>query len=182
MNINKYTPTSVYKTIFDIDYNELYAQGKRYILTDLDNTLASYDVIYATEEVINWFNNLKEIGFTVLIISNNNKKRIKTFLNGLEIPFVSRALKPLKKGFKKALKILNFYEKDKMISIGDQIVTDVCGANKFGIDSILVKPIKRKTEKWYTKLFNRRIQNRAIKKMKIKNPRMYEEIMIKHES
>ena len=41
--MNHHIPTYLAQSVYDIDYNKLYANGKRVILFDLDNTLAPYD-------------------------------------------------------------------------------------------------------------------------------------------
>lgn len=59
------------------------------------------------------------------------------------MPYFYFAKKPLKGGFKKAKRLLD--EESKHIAvIGDQIMTDVIGANRCKMFSILVKPIKEK--------------------------------------
>lgn len=156
--IIKYIPMDCYKTVYDVDFNSLYAQGKNFILFDLDNTLAPYDDVIMSNKVREFFEDLKKIGFKVAIISNNNSKRIIKYLNGCDMPFVSRAFKPHKRGYKRIEKILGFPNKDEVIVVGDQILTDVCGANRYGYDVILVKTIKRSNEKWYTKINRKRIK------------------------
>lgn len=180
MNIRKFIPLMCEKTIFDIDYNKLYESGKKYILTDLDNTIIPYDISMPDEKIKDYFENLKKIGFEIIIISNNKKHRIQPFAEEVDVNYVYSAKKPLKFGLKKAHKKLNKVNKNEIVAIGDQIVTDVFGANRFKIDVILVKPIKKKSEKWYTK-FNRKLEQKVIKIMKKKNPIMYKEIMEKHE-
>ena len=59
----KYIPNYVYKTIYDIDFDTLYANGKKIILSDLDNTIAGYDELEASEKSIKWNKMLKEQGF-----------------------------------------------------------------------------------------------------------------------
>ena len=43
--------------------------------------------------------------------------------------------------------------------MGDQLVTDISGFNKLGVDSILVKTIDQKNQKWYTKINRLREKN-----------------------
>jgi len=162
--IEKYIPYDCYLTIFDIPFNKLYDEGKRLILIDVDNTMLPYDLLSATEEIIKLFSELKTIGFKIILVSNNNKVRVGKVAEELDIEYVAKAYKPLKGGFKKALKKVDF-KKEEVITIGDQLMTDILGSNRMGLDGILVKAIKRKTEKWYTKL-NRRRENNVMKKIK----------------
>ena len=48
--MNHHIPTYLAQSVYDIDYNKLYANGKRVILFDLDNTLAPYDDATPTDK------------------------------------------------------------------------------------------------------------------------------------
>ena len=161
----KYIPNYVYKTIYDIDFDTLYASGKRIILSDLDNTIAGYDELEASEKCIEWNKILKEQGFKIYLVSNNNDTRIKKFSIKFQIDgYLSKARKPFTKKLEKFLKENNI-KKEEVISIGDQIVTDIVGFNSLGVDTILVKTINQKKQKWYTKI-NRSREKRILRKIK----------------
>ena len=161
----KYIPNYVYKTIYDIDFDTLYASGKRIILSDLDNTIAGYDELEASEKSIEWNKMLKEQGFKIYLVSNNNDTRIKEFSKKFNINgYLSKARKPFTKRLEKFLKENNI-KKEEVISIGDQIVTDIVGFNSLGVDTILVKTINQKKQKWYTKI-NRSREKRILRKIK----------------
>jgi len=162
----KFIPNQCANTIFDIDFDQLYENGKRYILTDVDNTLISYQESLPDEQTLTLRKQLASKGFFVYVISNNNGKRIAEFALAFDaLGYVSWAHKPLKRGFKKSLKQMGKPDLSKVIAIGDQLMTDVFGANRMGIDVILVRPIKLKTEKWVTKL-NRKMENKVLSKIK----------------
>lgn len=161
----KYIPNYVYNTIYDIDFDTLYASGKRIILSDLDNTIAGYDELEASEKSIKWNKMLKEQGFKIYLVSNNNDTRIKEFSKKFNINgYLSKARKPFAKRLEKFLKENNI-KKEEVISIGDQIVTDIVGFNSLGVDTILVKTINQKKQKWYTKI-NRSREKRILRKIK----------------
>lgn len=174
--MKNYIPNECYKTVFDIDYNKLYEQGKRILLIDLDNTLISYNETTLTKEIHDLFLRLTEKGFKIALISNNTKQRLVDSVGEHDIIYQYSARKPLKKGFRKVLKNFPDYLKDNVVVIGDQLMTDVLGAKRFGVDVILVNSIERKSEKWYTR-FNRRFERRVLKKMKRKYPKNYQSIM-----
>lgn len=174
--LKNFIPNECYKTVFDIDYNKLYEAGKRILLIDLDNTLISYSQSVLTQEIHDLFNKLDSMGFKIVLISNNTQKRLLTSIEDNDIIYVNNARKPLKVGFKKALRNFPTYHKKSIVVIGDQLMTDVLGARNFGLDVILVKSIERKSEKWYTR-FNRRLERRVLKKMAQKYPDVYEKIM-----
>ena len=102
MRVSKYIPNFVYKSVLDIDFLSLYHDKNiRFIFLDIDNTLAPYDVDIPTKETHKLVKELLEIGFELILISNNNKKRVLKFSEPLGLNAIYFALKPLKRGFKK---------------------------------------------------------------------------------
>lgn len=178
--VTKFIPKLVVETVYDINFNKLYAEGKRYILLDVDNTLIPYDIFYADDKLKALLKQIQEIGFKLIIISNNKSERIGNFARDVNIDYITSAKKPLKLGYKKALKRLGNPNRNEVLSIGDQLVTDVLGSNRMNFDCILVRPLKKSTEKWYTK-FNRKIEKHALKRIKKYNEQIYKEIEEKHE-
>ena len=170
-----FIPEEYQTTIYDIDYNKLYSQGKRLILTDLDNTLISYRESRPNDSLLKWKNDLEAMGFEIIICSNNKKKRVSEFSKELGLKYVYSARKPLKKGLKKAIKIASRkYSKSEIVEIGDQLMTDQFGAKRMKLYTIMVKNIDPKTEIWTTR-FNRRIENKMLKRIQKKYPELYKE-------
>ena len=166
-------PDDYVSSIFDIDYNKLYSNGKRLILTDLDNTLISYKATEPTDELYKWKSKLEGMGFEIIIVSNSGKKRVKHFANMLGIKYVNLSTKPLKRGFKKALKIASTkYKKEEVVVLGDQLLTDVYGAKRMKLSMVLVKAIDNKTERLVTK-HNRKNEDKMLKKVCKKNYGLY---------
>lgn len=166
-------PDDYVSSIFDIDYNKLYSNGKRLILTDLDNTLISYKATEPTDELYKWKSELEGMGFEIIIVSNSGKKRVKHFANMLGIKYVNLSTKPLKRGFKKALKIASTkYKKEEVVVLGDQLLTDVYGAKRMKLSMVLVKAIDNKTERLVTK-HNRKNEDKMLKKVCMKNYGLY---------
>ena len=76
--------------------------------------------------------------------------------------------KPFKKGFLKAQKKLELEAKN-IAAVGDQIFTDVIGANRCKMISILVEPVDRTTDLLITK-WKRPLEDLIIKRyLKKKN-------------
>lgn len=166
-------PDDYVSSIFDIDYNKLYSNGKRLILTDLDNTLISYKATEPTDELYKWKSELEGMGFEIIIVSNSGKKRVKHFANMLGIKYVNLSTKPLKRGFKKALKIASTkYKNEEVVVLGDQLLTDVYGAKRMKLSMVLVKAIDNKTERLVTK-HNRKNEDKMLKKVCKKNYGLY---------
>ncbi|HEY8396073.1 MAG TPA: YqeG family HAD IIIA-type phosphatase [Bacilli bacterium] len=173
--LKKFIPYDCYRDVFSIDYNKLYEHGKRIILLDIDNTLIPYDLGLPTPEIKSLLEKIQNIGFRVILISNNNYQRVSAFANPLALPFINNALKPFGRGYRRVLKMAKPYSSKQIVAIGDQIMTDVLGGNRFGIDVILVRPLKKKSEKWYTKI-NRINENQVLMRLKQKYPEVYKKI------
>ena len=124
-----------------IDIEKLKLSGITAVILDLDNTLDSHETKRPSARAMHFLEKLKENGFLICIISNGKKPRVETYLNGLHIPFVADAGKPLKKSYCRALDVLGCIPKETAF-VGDQIFTDTWGANRMGLTTILVEPIK----------------------------------------
>ena len=151
-----------HETIFDINLQALFDAGIRLILTDLDNTLVGSDAKAPTEAVIDWFEKVKTMGFTIKIVSNNfNPERVRTFAQNLGIEAYDNAKKPLKF---KILKWLRPFKREEVVFIGDQLLTDIVVGNRLRVYTILVKPINLSADEDITKI-NRRIERRIAKRL-----------------
>lgn len=163
--LNKLLPQLQVNTIYDIDLNALWEQGVRGIITDLDNTLVGAKAPLATPELIDWLKVVAQIGFQVVIVSNNNRLRVSKFAEPLSLPFIYRAKKPTTASFHRALSMMNM-KPDEVAVIGDQMMTDVLGGNRMGLYTILVLPIARRDEGFFTKVINRSLEKAALTWMK----------------
>lgn len=174
----KCIPLDVVDHLSKVDFKAYQKQGFKTLLIDVDNTLIPYD----DRGFKSWHETLKkdikEAGFQVVLVSNNAQMKIETFAELFDTPFVHRAQKPSRRGFLKALRLIHA-SKESALIIGDQLMTDVYGANRLGAKSILVRPIHAKTEKWYTKI-TRRLENQMLKRVKKINPEMHDKIMSVH--
>ena len=83
----------------------------------------------------------------------------------LEVPYIYFAKKPFKFGFNRAKKIVQ-ENSENIAVIGDQILTDVLGANRSHMYSILVEPLVEKDI--FVTRFNRLIERQILKKYKQK--------------
>ena len=131
-----FMPAARAKTVFDIPYQRLYQLGFKGLIFDIDQTLVMHGAP-ATEQVIELFQNLKAIGFQIFLLSNNDEERISEFNQHLSVPFIPLSDKPNPKNFKKALDIMQL-KPFETVMIGDQLFTDVLGASRANISTILV--------------------------------------------
>ncbi|MCR5268264.1 MAG: YqeG family HAD IIIA-type phosphatase [Lachnospiraceae bacterium] len=135
-------PHTYMENAYDIDYEDYYASGYRGIIYDIDNTLVEHDAP-ATKQAVELFQRLRSIGFQVLTLSNNTEARVKMFCDEVGCAYLYKAGKPKKSGYLRAMQIMGT-DTGNTLFIGDQIFTDVWGANRCGIRTILVKPISKK--------------------------------------
>jgi len=156
------------QSVFDIDLEKLYNDGKRLILTDLDNTLVRSDAALPTPEILAWFAKAKELGFIVKIASNNNAERVRIFAEELDIEAYGYVYKPLRY---KVRRYMKGYRKDQVVFIGDQLLTDVAVAKRCGIHTILVRPVNLSADEDITK-FNRKIERRIVETLKKRGMRI----------
>ncbi|WP_338044952.1 YqeG family HAD IIIA-type phosphatase [Paenibacillus lignilyticus] len=154
-------------TIYDINLHTLKEQGMRGIITDLDNTLVGAREPLATPELVQWLDDVRDnLGFKVVIVSNNNQTRVGKFADPLNIPFVHAARKPAGRAFTRALKELGL-PAEQTVVIGDQMMTDVLGGRRMGLFTILVRPIAPHDEGIMTR-FNRFLERIALSRLRKK--------------
>lgn len=137
-------PDEYLDSTYLIDFEKMYRQGYRGILFDIDNTLVPHG-LPADERAVALFGRLKNIGYKVTMLSNNKEPRVKMFCDAVGAPYIYKAGKPNPDKYRTAMKNMGTDGKNTLF-VGDQIFTDVWGANKAGIHSILVKPIHPKEE------------------------------------
>ncbi len=140
----RFYPKRLAPTSYDIHYEKLYKEGYRGILFDIDNTLVEHGAD-ASERAIELFEKLKKIGFQTCLISNNSGERVRRFNEKIGTNYIQKANKPAKKNYIRATKIMGTTI-DNTVFVGDQLFTDVYGANRVGMMTYLVKPIHPKEE------------------------------------
>jgi uncharacterized protein len=132
------------KSTYDIPFEKLYEMGIRGAIFDVDNTLVCHNAP-ADDRARCLFARLKKMGMGTCIISNNKEPRVKPFADVVGSPYVSRAGKPFPGGYRRALQRMGIQD-SQAVFIGDQIYTDIWGANLAGIRSILVRPLGKEIE------------------------------------
>ncbi|MDF2844419.1 MAG: hypothetical protein K0R00_2845 [Herbinix sp.] len=140
----RFYPKRIADSSYDIDYEKLYKEGYRGILFDIDNTLVAHGAD-ATPRAIELFARLRKIGFQTCLISNNSDERVRRFNKEIKTNYIHKANKPFVKNYIRATKIMDT-RIDQTIFVGDQLFTDVYGANRIGMMTYLVKPIHPKEE------------------------------------
>jgi len=153
-------PDMYVRNINTVPYEKLLEKNIKGLIFDIDNTLVPFDIPQPTEEIISFFENLKEMGFKICLFSNNNQARVEFFNENLGLPAIFKARKPSSKGIKKALMLLGTTKENTAI-IGDQIFTDVWCGNRQNMITILVKPVATRDE--FTVKLKRGIERIVVK-------------------
>ena len=163
--LEMFFPDIYIKSIFDLPLDDLKKRGINTLFFDIDNTVASFDVAVPDEKTAGFFGKLKEEGFKVCLLSNNNKKREELFNRPLKAHAVWKAGKP---GIKKLRQVIRKLGETKYTSaiVGDQVFTDMYCAHRAGILAVYTEPIcsrdqlitkvKRGAEKIVLKIYKKR--------------------------
>ena len=156
-------PSYYYKDIYSINYQKLKNNNIKYILLDIDNTIGDSKDRVPNSQAIKHIKKLEK-EFQIILFSNALPKRVKRYAEILGVSSYSCALKPFGFSYRKFLRDYKI-NKSSIAAIGDQFYTDILGANKAGITSILVDKISD-NENIITKL-NRKRENILLRKYNI---------------
>ena len=137
-------PGEYLDSTYQIDYRKLYQEGYRGVIFDIDNTLVPHGEP-SDQRSDALFKMLHEIGWHTIVLSNNKEPRVKMFATQAGTDYIYKAGKPGKDGYEHAMKQMGTNPQNTLL-VGDQIFTDIWGANRVGIRTILVKPIHPKEE------------------------------------
>lgn len=113
------------------------------LVCDIDNTLVTYDDPVPTEDVLSWWDALRDHGISISFVSNNEPDRVYTFAEPLGVPAFPKSGKPSRRGVLTAIDAMGS-AKEQTVFLGDQLLTDVLAAKRCGIRAIVVPPIKDK--------------------------------------
>jgi HAD superfamily phosphatase (TIGR01668 family) len=162
-----------YKSIFDINYDLLKRKNIKVIIFDLDNTIITVDEELPNDKVKELFNKISN-DFKIFIASNNKKERVRRIGKYMGVHAFYSVVKPTKKIRKLLLKKYDV-KMNEVAIVGDQVVTDIFMGNRLKMYTILVDPLGEKDLK--ITYFNRWLERRIIKIIKLKRGEYYEEIL-----
>lgn len=137
-------PKEYVDSAYVIDFDSFAKKGYKGIIFDIDNTLVPHGAP-ADERAKKLFAHLKELGMKACLLSNNKEPRVSMFNKDVQVFTISKGGKPNPKGYQKAMSLMGT-DVQNTLFVGDQLFTDVWGANRTGIYSVLVKPIHPKEE------------------------------------
>lgn len=153
----RWSPVEALGGLEDVDLEGLWESGKRLILLDVDNTLLPWRSEDVPQHTVDWLARARGLGFDLCILSNTrNPERLGRLSEKLGVEFIRDKFKPNPKMYYLALGKFGVKD-DEAVMIGDQLLTDIWGANRAGIDALWVKPMGGK-EFVGTKYFSRNIE------------------------
>lgn len=126
----------------------LHSLGVKLVICDIDNTIAPYEVAEPDAVIGAWFASMKEAGIRFVFVTNNHSERADLFNKNLGLTVYAHAKKPLTMALTRAFSDAGLSPKDGA-SLGDQIFTDVLAGQFRGLKTILVPPIKDKTNLFF---------------------------------
>lgn len=136
------------RSVCDITPELLAQMGVRGLLLDIDNTLTTHDNPVPAVGVEEWVSRMKSAGISLCLVSNNHPPRVAPFAKRLGLDFVCEGRKPLSKGYREAVRKMGLSRRETA-AVGDQIFTDVLGANLFRVPCIFVFPIEMETTAFF---------------------------------
>lgn len=141
------SPDFCFDNVTDIDIDFLEWNGIKAVFLDIDNTLTQHNGTEPYDGVREWVDSIKSAGVKVMIISNaKDEHRVRIFAEKLGIDnYIWDAKKPFPRGFRQLAKDLGV-NKSEVLVIGDQLFTDILGANLAGlaVSTALVKAKDKK--------------------------------------
>ena len=132
-------PQFFYDSITDITPEDIFRMGGTAVGIDLDNTTVYDSTLQLFPGVKEWLEKIKAAGLPVVIVTNTYTIRAKMIARKMgSLPWIANANKPGTKCFGKAVEITGT-DISGFVMIGDQLFTDVQGANNAGAISVRVK-------------------------------------------
>jgi len=133
-------PLYVFRDITDISPGLMKQIGVKFLMLDLDNTIAAYSESSPADNIAKWAAEMKSCGIKLFVVSNSIRKgRVEAFAEALEIDYIKGARKPSPDGLQQVMDAEDF-NKNESALVGDQVYTDVLAANRAGVVSIVVRP------------------------------------------
>ncbi|MCR5626368.1 MAG: HAD hydrolase-like protein [Lachnospiraceae bacterium] len=137
-------PDDYVRSVYDINFEELYKQGYRGIIFDIDNTLVFHGAP-ADGRSLELFDELHKLKFNTVLLSNNKDRRVAPFATAVRSLYICNANKPSKTGYNDAMRLMRTKRRTTLV-IGDQLFTDIWGGKRAKIRTVLVEPLGPKED------------------------------------
>ncbi|PGK51290.1 YqeG family HAD IIIA-type phosphatase [Priestia megaterium] len=157
--MQNWKPTFIFNHYTDITPTWCQQQGIKYILSDLDGTLAAWNEPCDTQ-FVKWYREIEKVGGAVIITSNNSDKRVREFTETCKLVGYGKCNKPSTHKIKRELLDKGLLT-DHCLFLGDQLFTDVWVGQKLGMRTALVEPLGEyepmvtKSKRWIESLLKK---------------------------
>jgi HAD superfamily phosphatase (TIGR01668 family) len=145
------TPHYRVASVMEVSPERLRGLGLESLLLDADGTLKRYSSDDCVPGVAEWFESMRQAGVGLCLVSNGLGERIGRFAERVGLPFVPKAMKPLPRGCRLAMRKMGFEPRSTAI-VGDQLFADIMAGRLAGLTTFLVEPIHPEEEPWFTRL------------------------------
>ena len=159
-------PDMYAQSVYHINYKLLKNKKYKNLIFDIDNTILPVNDINVPNDLIKLFKELEK-DFNICIVSNNDKNRVIPVAKALETGYMYKAGKPKSEAFDKALILLDSHKKNTVM-IGDQMLSDIKGAKKYGLYTVMVDPavskhdIKTGTQRILQKIMMKKLAKKGL--------------------
>ena len=137
-------PDVILKRLTELTPELLSARGISFLMMDFDNTIVPYTTDVPTEPMRAWLEQMKSSNIRLCVVSNSKRPRVVTFCKAYGLDCITHAKKPFQKGISECLARFHLRPETAAL-VGDQIYTDVLGANCAQLTSILISAIDNHT-------------------------------------
>lgn len=133
-------PDAVVTSVTEVTPEFLHTRSVRAVMVDLDDTLLPSGSDSLEPPLRGWLESLSRAGIPVVILSNGTHARVARSARELGVVGLPLMGKPLGRAFQRGLVQLGTSARETAM-VGDQLFTDVLGANLAGLVSVLVTPL-----------------------------------------
>ena len=138
-----FKPKEIIDRFDKLDIDSLKDRGFKAVFIDIDNTITAPNTGDFNDEAVKFVEGIKKAGMRPIICSNNVKKRVEEFIGNHDVDYRYFSLKPLPFMFWNACKKYNI-KPHECVVLGDQLMTDMLGANLSGCYGIYSKQLQEK--------------------------------------
>lgn len=132
------------ESAYTVPYQAYFEKGVRGVIFDIDNTLVPHGAP-ADQRAMDLFGRLHHMGMAVCLLSNNKEPRVSSFARQVKSPYIFKGGKPGASGYRKAMAKMGT-DPGTTLFVGDQLFTDIYGARRLGIRTVLVRPLDPREE------------------------------------
>lgn len=137
--LQKLCPDQAFDQLTDIRPADLTALGFKVVLLDVDNTLLPWRDHTVPESSLAWIQEARSAGLQLCLVSNTrNLDRLGKLAEQMGIDHLKGKFKPSRDMYQQAAQKYGV-EPQQMVMVGDQILTDILGANRSGVTAYLVR-------------------------------------------